>query len=264
MIKSTSSLTLLLSLLIMAFLSSCGVNSAKSKKERDEILKEIMSYQDRLPFNVPGTTLSITDIAVNDDIVSYTCTIGEEDWGDMSSVSEVASTDRNMARVISNVSNEAVDKFIEHGLGLKYIYKSLETGTILMEIEMSANKMKDIRDKVNKGELQAYTMIELAKMELAKLEIPSQIEEGVWLTDAYIEGNEIYYIATIESEIDSSDLSNADLSEMKEGLIEDLKKEGLIMMRKKEIVKENIHFVYVYKDSRGQEFAKINIGPYDF
>lgn len=260
----TSSIGLIAGLLLVLFLYSCGANSAKSQKEREEILKEIMSYQDRLPFNIPGTTISITDIAVNDDVVSYTCVIGEDDWGDMSLVSEVASTDRNMARVISNVSNEAVDKFIEHGLGLKYIYKSAETGNILLEIEMSAEKMKEIRDKISKGELQAYTMIELSKMELAKLEIPSQIEEGVWLTDAYIEGSKIYYIATVENEIDPSDISKADLREMKEGLIDDLKKEGLIMMRKKEIVKENIHFVYVYKDSRGQEFARIDISPYDF
>lgn len=50
---------------------------------------------------------------------------------------------------------------------------------------------------------------------------------------------------------------------MKEDLIEDLKNEGLLMAYKKEIVKENIHIVYVYKDSRGKEFAKIDIGPYD-
>ena len=106
-------------------------------------------------------------------------------------------------------------------------------------------------------------MIELSQMEIAKMEIPSQIEEGVWMTDAYIEGNKIYYIATIENEIDASDLSSSDLREMKEGLIEDLKNEGLLMAHKKEIVKEKIHIVYVYKDSRGKEFAKIDIGPYD-
>ena len=89
-----------------------------------------------------------------------------------------------MARVISNVSSEAVDKFIEHGLGLKYIYTSEETGETLLEVEMSADKMKEIRDKVDSGELQPYTMIELSQMEIAKMEIPSQIEEGVWMTDA--------------------------------------------------------------------------------
>jgi len=262
--KFTSSIGFIAGLLLVLFLFSCGANSAKSQKEREELLKEIMSYKGKLPFNIPGTSISITDIAVDNDIIVYTCRVGSEDWDTMSLASEVSNTDRNMARVISNVSSEDVDKFIEHGLGLKYIYTSEETGETLLEVEMSADKMKEIRDKVESGELQPYTMIELSQMEIAKMEIPSQIEEGVWITDAYIEGNKIYYIATIENEIDPSDISNADLREMKEGLIDDLKKEGLIMMRKKEIIKENIHFVYVYKDSRGQEFARIDISPYDF
>jgi len=261
--KISSSICFIAGLLLALFLTSCGANSAKSQKEREELLKEIMSYKDKLPFNIPGTSISITDIAVDNDIIVYTCRVGSEDWDAMSLASEVSNTDRNMARVISNVSSEAVDKFIEHGLGLKYIYTSEETGETLLEVEMSADKMKEIRDKVDSGELQPYTMIELSQMEIAKMEIPSQIEEGVWMTDAYIEGNKIYYIATIENEIDASDLSSSDLREMKEGLIEDLKNEGLLMAHKKEIVKENIHIVYVYKDSRGKEFAKIDIGPYD-
>lgn len=262
--KFTSSLGLIASMLLVLLLTSCGANSAKSQKEREEILNEIMSYKDKLPFNIPGTSIAITDIAVDNDIIVYTCRVGREDWDAMSLTSEVSNTDRNMARVISNVSSEAVDKFIEHGLGLKYIYTSEETGETLLEVEMSADKMKEIKDKVDSGELQPYTMIELSQMEIAKMEIPAQIEEGVWITDAYIEGNKIYYIATIENEIEASDLSSADLREMKEGLIEDLQKEGLIMIRQREIVKENIHFVYVYKDSRGQEFARIDISPYDF
>lgn len=263
MVKSISILTFTASLVVVLFFTSCVGNSTQSKQEREEILQEIMSYQDRLPYNIPGTSISITDIEVEQDIIAYTCKVGTEDWNAMSLASEVSNSDRNMARVISNVSNEAVDKFINHGLGLKYIYTSDITGETLLEVEMSAEKMKEIRDKVNSGEIQPYTMLELSQMEIAKMEIPSQIDEGVWMTDAYIKGNKIYYVATIENEIDASDLSSSDLREMKEGLIEDLKNEGLLMAHKKEIVKENIHIVYVYKDSRGKEFAKIDIGPYD-
>lgn len=261
--KFTSSLGLIANMLIVMFLASCGINSAKSKKEREEILKEIMSYQDKLPYNIAGTSLSITDIALDNDIIIYTCNVGNEDWEDMFLSSEASNADRNLARVISNVPSNEVDKFIDYGLGLKYIYISDETGEPLLEVEMSAEKMKEIRDKINTGEIEPYSLIEIAQMELSKMDIPSQLEEGVWLSDAYIEGNIIYYIATIENEVDESDLSNADLREMKEGIIEDLKNEGLVMIHKKEIIKENIHFVYVYKDSRGIEFARVDISPYD-
>ena len=251
-------------LIIIALVTSCKRIISKSAIEREDILNEIKLYKDKLPFNIPGTSISVTDIALDNDIIVYTCRVGCEDWAAMSLVSEVSNTDRNMARIISNVSNEFVDKFIEHGLGLKYIYTSEETGEKLLEVEMAADKMREIKDKVDSGELKPYTMREIAQMEINKMDIPSQIEDGVWITDAYIEGNKIYYIVTIENEIDSSDYSNADLREMKEGLVEGLKQEGLIMMRKKEIVRKNIHLIYIYKDSRGREFARIDISPYDF
>ena len=91
------------------------------------------------------------------------------------------------------------------------------------------------------------------------MEIPSQIDEGVWLTDVYIRGNNIYYEATIENEIDPSDMSSSDLADMRALLIESLREEGLIILHKKELVKEGVRFNYIYKDSRGKEFAKITI-----
>lgn len=248
-------------LLMVKIISSCQNN--KSSVNRELIRKELISYKDNLPFTIPGTRLTITDIAIENDIVVYTCSVYKEDWESMSMSSVVANSDKNMARVVSNISSETINKFIEYDLGLKYIYTSEETGEELLEIEMTAEKLKDIRDRIKKGELEAYTIKEIIQMELEKLEIPSQIGEGIWVSDAYIDGNKVYYIATIENEIDETDLSNSDLKEMKEGVIEGLKEEGLLMIHKKELIKENIHFVYVYNDSRGKEFARIDISPYD-
>ena len=39
------------------------------------------------------------------------------------------------------------------------------------------------------------------------------------------------------------------------------KEEKMLKLYKKNIVREGIHFVYVYNDSRGIEFARIDIGP---
>lgn len=241
----------------------CSCQDNKSSVNRGLILKEFVSYKENLPFTIPGTRLTITDIAIENDIVVYTCSVYKEDWESMAMSSFFANSDKNMARVVSNISSETINKLIEHGLGLKYIYSSEETGEELLEIEMTAEKLKDIRERIKNGELEAYTIKEIIQMELEKLEIPSQIGEGIWMSDAYIDENKVYYIATIENEIDESDLSNSDLKEMKEGVIEGLKDEALLMIHKKELIKENIHIVYVYKDSRGKEFARIDISPYD-
>ena len=129
-----------------------------------------------------------------------------------------------------------MDKFVENELGLKYIYVSKDTGKTLLEIEIPANKLKEIKDKIDKGEIEAYSILELSEMELSKLEIPSQIEEGVWLTDAYIKENSIYYVATIENEIEASDLSPSNIAKMKELCIEAIKEEGLVMIHKVEAI----------------------------
>ena len=255
--------TNLIALLLLLVLCSCNNVSKTKGNKREEILRELAYFQDRLPYTVPGTRFTIKDISIDNDIVAYTCSVYDDDWKTMSMESDVANSDRNMARVLSNVSNEVVDIFIEHGIGLKYIYTSEETGKTLLEIEMSADKLKDIKDKVENGELEAYTILEIAQMELAKLEIPSQIDEGIWMTDAYIKGHNVYYVATIEAELEPSDLTSSDKAEMKENVLESLKGEWLIMNQKNEIIKENVHFIYVFKDNRGREFAKLDISPYD-
>ena len=81
--------------------------------------------------------------------------------------------------------------------------------------------------------------------------------------NAYIEGHNIYYISTIEAELEPSDISAPEKAEMRKDLIESMKEEWLIMRHKKEIVKENVHFVYIYKDNRGKEIMRVDISPYD-
>lgn len=63
--KSNFKLKLVADLFVIILLTSCGMNSSKSTKEREEILKEITSYQDKLPYNIPNTSISITNIAVD-------------------------------------------------------------------------------------------------------------------------------------------------------------------------------------------------------
>ena len=144
---------------ITSVLCSCGNNTKqKDAKEREGILKELTSYQERLPYTVPGTKFTITDISVENDIVVYTCSVFNEDWDAMSMSSNFVSSDRNMARVISGMSSDAVNNFINHGIGLKYIYTSKETGEKLLEIEMSSEKLKEVRDKVESGEIEVVVI----------------------------------------------------------------------------------------------------------
>lgn len=99
-------------------------------------------------------------------------------------------------------------------------------------------------------------------MEIDEYSFPVNIEEGVWLTNGYIKDNTAYFESTVEQEIDKSDLTYQDLEETKTEIINGLK-ETTSWLKKDQMEKEYFKVVYIYKDSRAKEFARITIGPED-
>lgn len=251
---------LVVSLLVVFFVASCEGQSY-TLKERSAFLQEILSFKEELPYKI-GETIAVTNLEVDNDFVEYTFQVNEEEWMEISLISdESIKNDRNLARVLGNCPSDITVQLIKYGIGFRSKYISAETGKLLFELEMSADKIKEIKDKVNSGEIQPYSLIEVTQIEISKMSFPVQVEEGIWMTSVYIEGNNVCYIASVEGEINPSDISNDDLKEMEEDIIEELKKSGLVIVHKEEILKENIHFIYVFKDSRGLEFARFDIGP---
>lgn len=252
---------------ITLVLSSCVLKSSNKNSDglhdREMLEAELADFKRSLPYEIAGNGFVVTNIEIVNDFIIYTCKVSKENWDAMSLTQEVSSSERNIARAISNFDKEMVTKFIKSGLGLKYEYVSKEDNRTLLKIEVQPDKLKDIFAKLERGEIEPYTLLELTKMELGKMEIPAQMGDGVWLTDAYIKGNNIYYIATFEYEVDKSNISTEDIEELKNSSIAALREEPLLTARKKELVKENIHIVYIYKDSRGKECMRVSIAPQD-
>jgi hypothetical protein len=95
-------------------------------------------------------------------------------------------------------------------------------------------------------------------MAIEQQEFPSEIEEGMWLTDGYIKGNTVYYVAKFESDVTSDDLSHSELLAIKQDILQGLK-ELLIAGNKKEMAQKGIRIIYIYKNNNGDEFARIEI-----
>ena len=224
---------------------------------------ELSEFKHSLPYEIAGSGFVVTNVEIVGDIVIYTCQVSKENWDIMSLSQEVSSSERNIARVISMIDKGAIAKSIKSGLGIEYVYVSQENDSTLLEIEVQPNKLKEVFDKLENGEIEPYSLLEITKMELAKMEIPSKMDEGLWLTDAYVEGQNIYYIITLEYEVDSSDISEEDIEYVKNSCIAYIREQPLITTHKKEIIKENVHFVYIYKDSRGKECMRISIALQD-
>ena len=257
---------ILLTFTVIVF-GSCGLKSpnknSTNEQERKIVEEEIATFKRSLPYEIAGSGFVMTNVEIVDDIVIYTCQVSKENWDAMSLTQEVSSSERNIARVISNLDKEAIAKFIKSGFGIKYVYVSQENDSTLLEVEVQPNKLKEVFDKLENGEIEPYSLLEITKMELEKMEIPSKMDEGLWLTDAYVEGQNIYYIITLENEVDKSDISEEDIEEVKNSCIAYIREEPLITAHKKEVLKENVHFVYIYKDSRGKECMRVSIAPQD-
>lgn len=250
---------------IVGMFISCNYihNKAVKEKRREEIRQAIRSHKHRCPSTIPCTGFTMVDIDAEDDYMIVKVEVTNEYYEGNLLTPEMANSDRNVARGISIYSSNIIDMFIEYEFGMKYIYTSKETGKTLLEITIPPKKLKEVKEKVDKGELQAYSLLELMEMEFAKMAFPYQIEEGLWLTNVYIKGNNIFYVYVVENEIDASDVLQSVLYELRKSSIEGLRKEFGALVYKQSIIKENIHFVYIYKDNHGKEFARISISPDD-
>ena len=238
--------------------SSCG---SYNKKDRKEIEDEIATLKKELPKELDGSGVAITNAEIVEDMIIVTYEVYSDSWEGSCLSKETASSDRNAARMISDFGEDSVAKIVSAGFGMKIVWKSREDKQTLFVIELQHDKLKDMLDKVKNGEIKPYSLLELTKMELDKMDLPSQLENGIWLTEAYIKGNNVYYVATFEYEVDKSNISEYDLNEVKNSLIEELREEPLVTNRKEEMIEENIHIIYIYKDSRGEECMTVNIAP---
>lgn len=242
---------------------SCQPSREKAvANARQEVLATIDMLKKELPFEIAGGDLLMASAAVEGDLLVVECELSqrivEAMLGD-----NVVNSDRNYARIISNVGDDVVDELIDAGFGVRMVYRNRETRETVGDIVLSPAKLLEIREKVAKGEIRGYSWIELAHMEFARMELPVQLEEGVWLTDAYIEGRHVYYVGVVEEEIDPDLVSRELLQEIKEGILLGLREEEWFALSKNDILKENVRFTYIYKDVNGTEWARIDIDAHE-
>ena len=228
---------------------------------KKELKREIDAFKKELPQAVEGSDIKIVDIALIDDIVAYTYSCPKEVWDGMGLTSVVANSDRNLARLVSAIPEEQISLFTKSNVGLRFIYKIEETHADALEIDMSPDKLKEVVAKVKNGEIKPYSLIEITEMQLARTEFPIKVDEGMWMTEAYAKDNKIYYVITLEYEIDPSAITPELLEEMKEEIIKGIREDRTMAISKNGMLKENVHIVYLYKDTNGQDLLNIDISP---
>ena len=196
----------------------------------------------------------MTGLELEDSLLTCTCEMNKDDWNIYSMPEKEANSDRNIARIIKTVDPQIGHLLEKNNLGFKYVYTDKETKQILMSISIGPQRLKEIKMKLDNGEISPYSLLELFECIM---------EDGIWLTDAYINGNCVYYEVTIEEELDPSAFNYSVLSEMKKELVDSLRETPSLLSYKNEMTRKHINIIYVYKDNNGTEIAKIKITPTD-
>ncbi len=246
-------------LAIFLSLSSC------SKVNRKIIVKQVAATKSHLPQKI-GAALEVVDVNIKGDMVEYVIKMSEDIWRVSGMTNETANSDRNIANLLSSIDDFTIGNYIGCDMGIRYTYDSSETNKKLVEIDISPSRLKEIHEKVKKGEMKEATMLETIQQEVVqgKSNLPAQIAENLWMTDVYIKGRSMYYVIKIDNGNSASDYTKEDIELIKEGCLQGLRGEQVIVLQKKKLVEEKIHFVYIYTDGEGKEICRVDIGPDEF
>ena len=227
-------------------LASC--QNATKKAMRAAIQIQVEGIKSQMPIPVPTVQgMSLVDVMMKGDMVVYTVQL--TDTTQMIQDPAVLNSDKNYARTLSNMDSTAVNQLVAAEVGLQYNYVTAD-GKAYSQLVIEPQKMKDIRDRMRSGELKPYSVLEMSQIEINQMQLPAQVSDILWLTDAVVKDNFIIYEFTFEAQIEKSDISDAEWDEIRMNTADGLRESPLIMNARQEIVDKDIHFSYVYKDVR--------------
>ena len=261
-------------LITILSLGTLIVSSCKPHKEsREQITQALEEVRAQMPISVvPGTSMLWVDAYLDDDndFVVFIFQANSEDAATYFLPQDNLSDERNIARFVNGMNftgDEFVDLLVEAEVGLKVLIFDSQSGEQLRTLNITPEQLRETRDKVASGELQPYDILDIFRMEIAAMEFPEQVDEITWLTNAYLDGSNVVYEYMVDLQVDPSDLTEGDIQEIREGVVEDLAQNPFLNFQyshnKESILKEDIHFVFIYRDNRGTEFMRHDIAPGD-
>lgn len=244
---------LLLSFVIVALGVCCTQPTNPARKRLDRELKQLQS---QMPYTVfPGTSIVFANAFLNEDTAAFVLTASMEDIGTYFLTDSLLNSERNIARILSLLGDSLCGLLESAEVGYELIV--LNNGVTQRKLCISPSQLSAILGKMKAGELPPYTMRELAIMEIEAMQFPSQVDEGLWATNAYVDGNNI-----INEYVDENaswyDLSPEGIEFVKEETIADLRA-TMLYAQIEAYQKEHLSFVYIYRDQEGNELLRIDI-----
>ncbi len=246
--------------IFMTILVSCNNQKTGSISQTDrlELNNELKSLRSQLPYEIAGTGVYITSVEVGDSCVELTGAMPQEII-DLIVTVDSLNTDRSVSRAVLGLG-EICNYLVEKNVGITYRYENMSTGQELCTVVAGPERLKRVMNEVKSGDTQPYSLLEVCRIQASSAQYPIDMGDGTWMTNAYVEGNSIYYEYRCDFDLV---IDNETEEIIKEEIENEIVGNALFTFNKDRAIDEDVHLVYIYKSKKGKILSKIDISLKD-
>ncbi len=246
-------LFLLLGAMIIA--SACSDNRKGAK--RIAFIKAVSAeFDGKLPISY-GDAFRMTSYETSTDCITLHIEVSE-DYTDLIGPSSIVDDDRRILASAKSGSYNLPDILVEFEVDMRAIFTAESDGRPLGEILVEWRRVKEVKEKEARGELQAYTLLEKIQAELDAVDYPIDMGDGIVWQSYHMEGSTVVYDYYVDDdELFSYILADEEtVEEMKVDMLEDF--DMIKLCYKEDDMRANdVRFCYAFADRRGKEIGRI-------
>ncbi len=242
--------------IFMTILVSCNNQKTGSISQADRLAlnDELNSLRSQIPYELSGTGIYITSAEVGDSCVELTIAVPQEIIDLIISV-DYLNTDRSVSQAVLGLG-ELCNYLVEKNVGITYRYENMSTGQELCTVVIGPERLKRVMTEVKSGDTQPYSLLEVCRIQASSAQYPIDMGDGTWMTNAYVEGNTIYYEYRCDFDFV---IDNETRRIIREEMENEIAGTPLFIYNKEKAINEDIHLVYIYKSQKGKLLFKIDI-----
>ncbi len=237
-------------------LVSMALLSCTEKQRAQKALEEgIASMQSELPIDM-GELGQLTEMVYDDGVLTFSYKFSDAYMSILQSIDKGTLKESFLSGISQSSSKtNIIKKIVDANASMVINLKNTDNMTIL-SLDISHSELADIEKKIENGE-QIYSAKSMMKAQIASMKpkLPIQIQNGLSLVDAEVQGSTVCYSYKLDTDIESVDESA--IEESRQEVVKSLKRlyESMIPG----FIKENIKFRYLYYNMYGSMLYQIDI-----
>ena len=252
----------ILSLVILTLLFSL---SSCTKLSRQNVMKIVEETKKGLPKAV-SEDVTFTDINIKENMIEITCKLSEKQWNDMQELQgfkDVKKSDRYKATLLSCLQDKAISSFVNADYGVRFLFYTPSTEDKVMTVDILSTELAELYEKIKNGKVKEFSVLDYIQMDMEKTEFPIELNDEFSISEGYVKGKNVCYVLKVGGEMEGlkpspeldslfTELCTAVCQETEDAFEDKL-----------EIMANEIHLVYILKNSKNVEISRVDFGPKD-